>query len=128
MKVFDVRGCTPRFRIVMLTGDDRKEIKAEVLPEQKNQIVRRLKAEGCVVAMAGADVGIAMGTGIDVAIQSAGVTLVKGDLSGIVRARVLSRATMGNIRQNLSLARRWPLACSIQLSDCSSVRSWPLRR
>jgi Cu+-exporting ATPase len=114
-------------RIVMLTGDNRKtaeavahtlgisEIEAEVLPEQKNQIVRRLKAEGRVVAMAGdgvndapalaeADVGIAMGSGTDVAIQSAGMTLVKGDLTGIVRARALSRATMRNIRQNLALA------------------------
>lgn len=114
-------------RIVMLTGDNRKtaeavartlgitEIEAEVLPEQKNQIVRRLKAEGRVVAMAGdgvndapalaeADVGIAMGTGTEVAIQSAGMTLVKGDLTGIVRARALSRAAMGNIRQNLALA------------------------
>jgi P-type Cu+ transporter len=114
-------------RIVMLTGDNRKtaqavartlgitEIEAEVLPEQKNQIVRRLKAEGRVVAMAGdgvndapalaeADVGIAMGTGTEVAIQSAGMTLVKGDLTGIVRARALSRATMGNIRQNVALA------------------------
>jgi Cu+-exporting ATPase len=114
-------------RIVMLTGDNRKtaeavahtlgirEIEAEVLPEQKNQIVRRLKAEGRVVAMAGdgvndapalaeADVGIAMGSGTEVAIQSAGMTLVKGDLTGIVRARALSRATMRNIRQNLALA------------------------
>jgi len=114
-------------RIVMLTGDNRKtaeavagklgiaDIEAEVLPEQKHRIVRRLKSEGRVVAMAGdgvndapalaeADVGIAMGTGTDVAIQSAGVTLVKGDLAGIVRARTLSRATMRNIRQNLFLA------------------------
>jgi Cu+-exporting ATPase len=114
-------------RIVMLTGDNRRtaqavadrlgiaEIEAEVLPEQKNQVVRRLKSEGRVVAMAGdgvndapalaeADVGIAMGTGTEVAIQSAGVTLVKGDLAGIVRARTLSRATMRNIRQNLALA------------------------
>jgi P-type Cu+ transporter len=114
-------------RIVMLTGDNRKtakavadklgiaEIEAEVLPEQKNQIVRRLRSEGRIVAMAGdgvndapalaeADVGIAMGTGTDVAIESAGVTLLKGDLIGIVRARALSRATMHNIRQNLVLA------------------------
>ena len=114
-------------RIVMLTGDNRKtakavadklriaEIEAEVLPEQKNQIVRRLRSEGRIVAMAGdgvndapalaeADVGIAMGTGTDVAIESAGVTLLKGDLTGIVRARALSRATMHNIRQNLVLA------------------------
>ncbi|MEO8313319.1 MAG: heavy metal translocating P-type ATPase [Pseudomonadota bacterium] len=114
-------------RIVMLTGDNRttalavarrlgiQDVEAEVLPEQKNAIVRRLRAEGHAVAMAGdgvndapalaeADVGIAMGTGTDVAMQSAGVTLVKGDLAGIARARVLSRATMRNIRQNLVLA------------------------
>jgi Cu+-exporting ATPase len=114
-------------RIVMLTGDSRTtaqavaaklgitEVDAEVLPDQKNAIVRRLKCEGRVVAMAGdgvndapalaeADVGIAMGTGTDVAMQSAGLTLVKGDLAGIVRGRALSRATMRNIRQNLVLA------------------------
>jgi Cu+-exporting ATPase len=114
-------------RIVMLTGDNRTtaqavaaklgitEIEAEVLPDQKNAIVRRLRSEGRAVAMAGdgvndapalaeADVGVAMGTGTDVAMQSAGVTLVKGDLAGIARARILSRATMRNIRQNLVLA------------------------
>jgi Cu+-exporting ATPase len=114
-------------RIVMLTGDNRitaqavaaklgiTDIEAEVLPDQKNAIVRRLRSEGRVVAMAGdgvndapalaeADVGVAMGTGTDVAMQSAGVTLVKGDLAGIARARALSRATMRNIRQNLVLA------------------------
>jgi len=114
-------------RIVMLTGDNRTtaqavaaklgitEVEAEVLPDQKNAIVRRLKGEGRVVAMAGdgvndapalaeADVGIAMGTGTDVAMQSAGLTLVKGDLAGIVRGRALSRATMRNIRENLVLA------------------------
>jgi P-type Cu+ transporter len=114
-------------RIVMLTGDNRKtaeavaaklgitDIEAEVLPEQKNAVVRRLRGEGRVVAMAGdgvndapalaeADVGVAMGTGTDVAMESAGVTLVKGDLAGIARARALSRATMRNIRQNLVLA------------------------
>jgi Cu+-exporting ATPase len=114
-------------RIVMLTGDNRTtaqavaaklgitEIEAEVLPEQKGAVVRRLREHGRVVAMAGdgvndapaladADVGIAMGTGTDVAMQSAGVTLVKGDLAGIARARALSRATMRNIRQNLVLA------------------------
>ena len=114
-------------RIVMLTGDNKTtaqavaaklgitEVEAEVLPDQKNAIIRRLKSEGRVVAMAGdgvndapalaeADVGIAMGTGTDVAIQSAGLTLVKGDLAGIARGRALSRATMNNIRENLVLA------------------------
>ena len=114
-------------RIVMLTGDNRTtaeavarrlgidEVEAEVLPDRKSEVVRRLRNEGRVVAMAGdgvndapalaaADVGIAMGTGTDVAIESAGVTLLKGDLTGIVRARRLSRATMRNIRQNLFFA------------------------
>jgi Cu+-exporting ATPase len=114
-------------RIVMLTGDNRAtaqaiakrlnitEIEAEVLPDQKSAVVERLKLEGHVVAMAGdgvndapalaaADVGIAMGSGTDVAIESAGVTLLHGDLTGIVRARKLSRATMANIRQNLFFA------------------------
>jgi len=114
-------------RIVMLTGDNRTtaqavaaklgidEVEAEVLPEQKHAIVRRLRGEGRAVAMAGdgvndapalaeADVGVAMGTGTDVAMQSADVTLVKGDLAGIARARRLSRATMRNIRQNLLFA------------------------
>jgi P-type Cu+ transporter len=114
-------------RIVMLTGDSRgtagavardlgiEEFEAEVLPEKKSEVVRRLQKEGRVVAMAGdgindapalaqADVGIAMGTGTDVAMESGGVTLVKGDLAGIVRARKLSRATMRNIRQNLFFA------------------------
>jgi len=114
-------------RIVLATGDNREsaqivaqrlgitDIEAEVLPEGKIEIVRRLRAAGRVVAMAGdgvndapalaaADVGVAMGTGTDVAIQSAGITLVKGDLAGIARALRLSRATMGNIRQNLLLA------------------------
>ncbi|MGA9027108.1 MAG: HAD-IC family P-type ATPase, partial [Steroidobacteraceae bacterium] len=114
-------------RIVMVTGDNRitalavasklgiTEVEADVLPDQKSAIVRRLKTEGRVVAMAGdgvndapalaeADVGIAMGTGTDVAIQSAGITLLKGDLAGIARARALSHATMGNIRENLVLA------------------------
>jgi Cu+-exporting ATPase len=118
---------TNGIKIVMLTGDNRltaqavasklgiTDIEAEVLPEQKNAVVRRLRSEGRVVAMAGdgvndapalaeADVGVAMGTGTDVAMQSAGITLVKGDLTGIARARTLSRATMRNIRQNLVLA------------------------
>ena len=114
-------------RVVMLTGDNWttakavarrlgiEEVEAEVLPEQKSDIVRKHQAAGEVVAMAGdgvndapalaaADVGIAMGTGTDVAMESAGVTLLKGDLLGIVRARHLSRATMRNIRQNLFFA------------------------
>ena len=114
-------------RIVMLTGDNRRtaeavakklgitDVVADVLPEDKNQVVKKLRAEGRSVAMAGdgvndapalaaADIGIAMGTGTEVAIQSAGVTLVKGDLAGIARARRLSRATMRNIRQNLFFA------------------------
>ncbi|MGH7707606.1 MAG: heavy metal translocating P-type ATPase [Vulcanimicrobiaceae bacterium] len=113
--------------IVMLTGDDRStadavarklglgDVHAGVSPDDKHRIVLQLKAEGKVVAMAGdgvndapalavADVGIAMGTGTEIAIQSAGVTLVKGDLAGIVRTRALSRATMRNIRQNLVFA------------------------
>jgi Cu+-exporting ATPase len=114
-------------RIVMLTGDTRAtaeavarelgidEIEADVLPDRKGEAVRQLQAEGHTVAMAGdgindapalaqADVGIAMGTGADVAMESAGVTLVRGDLRGLVRARRLSRATMRNIRQNLFFA------------------------
>jgi len=114
-------------RVVMLTGDNRttalavakrlgiSEVEAEVLPDQKSAVIEKLRAEGRVVAMAGdgvndapalaaADVGIAMGTGTDVAIESAGVTLLKGDLTGIVKARALSKAVMHNIRQNLFFA------------------------
>ena len=114
-------------KIIMLTGDNKltaaavaktlglDEVIAEVLPDQKRAVVERLQREGKVVAMAGdgvndapalaeATVGIAMGTGTDVAIQSAGITLVKGDLRGVARARQLSRATMRNIRQNLAFA------------------------
>jgi Cu+-exporting ATPase len=113
--------------IVMLTGDSRataevvarklgiEKVFAGVLPEQKNEVVKQLQAEGHIVAMAGdgvndapalsqADVGIAMGTGTDVAIESAGITLLQGDLRGLARARTLSRATMRNIRQNLFFA------------------------
>jgi P-type Cu+ transporter len=114
-------------RIVMLTGDNRTtaeavagklgidEVEAEVLPARKGEVVQRLQQQGRIVAMAGdgvndapalaaADIGIAMGTGTDVAIESAHITLLKGDLTGIVRARHLSRATMRNIRQNLFFA------------------------
>jgi Cu+-exporting ATPase len=115
------------FRIIMLTGDSRAtaevvarklgidEVIAEVLPQQKSNVVARLQSEGRKVAMAGdgindapalakANVGIAMGTGTDVAMESAAVTLVKGDLRGIVRAKRLSRAISSGIRQNLFLA------------------------
>jgi Cu+-exporting ATPase len=114
-------------RIVMLTGDTRTNaevvarrlgidnVEAGILPAEKGAAVRRLKAQGRIVAMAGdgindapalaeAHVGIAMGTGTDVAIEGAGIILVRGDLAGIRRARALSRATVGNIRQNLALA------------------------
>src|SRR5260221_656577 len=118
---------TEGVRVVMLTGDRREtaigvaqvlgisEVEAEVQPQQKAEVVKRLRNQGRIVAMAGdgindapalaaADVGIAMGTGTDVAIESAGIVLVKGDLRGIVRARRLSRATIRNIRQNLAFA------------------------
>lgn len=131
-----VKGSTPEairalradgIRVVMLTGDRRgvaeriakelgiDEVRAEVLPEQKADEVKRLRSEGRIVAMAGdgindapalaaAHVGIAMGTGTDVAIENAGITLVKGDLRGIVRARKLSQKTVRNIKQNLGFA------------------------
>jgi Cu+-exporting ATPase len=114
-------------RIIMLTGDNKTtaqavatrsgidEVEADVLPDRKNAVIRELQAKGHIVAMAGdgindapalaqAQIGIAMGTGADVAMESAGLTLGKGDLIGIVRARHLSRATMRNIRQNLFFA------------------------
>jgi len=114
-------------RVVMLTGDNRStaeavarklgiaEIEAEVLPQDKGRVVERLRKQGRIVAMAGdgvndapalaaSDVGVAMGAGADVAIESAGVTLLRGDLQGIVIARRLSQATMRNIRQNLVFA------------------------
>jgi Cu+-exporting ATPase len=114
-------------KVIMLTGDNRttanavarklgiSDVEAEVLPDQKSAVVAKLKKAGRIVAMAGdgvndapalasAEVGIAMGTGTDVAMESAGITLLKGDLGGIVRARKLSQATMSNIRQNLFFA------------------------
>jgi len=120
-------------RLVMLTGDNRTtaqaiaqrlgiaQVEAEVLPQHKAEIVQRLRAQGRAVAMAGdgvndapalaaADIGIAMGAGADVAIESAGVTLLKGDLTGLVRARRLSRAVMRNIRQNLFFAFAYNVA------------------
>ena len=131
-----IKGSTPEairalredgIRIVMLTGDRRaaaakvaselgiEDVEAEVQPQQKAEVIKRLRDQGRIVAMAGdgvndapalasANVGIAMGTGTDVAIESSGITLVKGDLRGIVRARKLSRAAIGNIKQNLAFA------------------------
>jgi Cu+-exporting ATPase len=120
-------------RVVMLTGDNRTtaqavakrlgidEVEADVLPDEKAAVVKRLRAEGRKVAMAGdgvndapalaaAEVGVAMGAGSDVAIESAGVTLLHGDLEGLVKARRLSRAVMGNIRQNLFFAFAYNVA------------------
>jgi len=121
-------------RMVMLTGDGRgtaeavaqelgiDEVHAEVLPDRKAEVVRELQASGAIVAMAGdgindapalaqADVGIAMGDGTDIAMETADVTLVRGDLGGIVRARILSRATLRNIRQNLFFALLYNSVC-----------------
>jgi len=129
LKALDAAG----IHVIMLTGDNRvtaeaiarrlgiADVEADVLPDRKSEIVKRLRAEGRVVAMAGdgvndapalaaADVGIAMGSGTDVAIESAGVTLLKGDLTGIARARHLSHATMANIRQNLFFAFAYNVA------------------
>jgi len=123
LEVLRARG----IRVVMLTGDNRvtalavarrlgiTEVEAEILPDRKSAVIAKLRAQGRVVAMAGdgvndapalaaADVGIAMGTGTDIAIESASVTLLRGDLGGIVRALHLSQATMRNIRQNLFFA------------------------
>jgi P-type Cu+ transporter len=123
LKALDAEG----IKVIMLTGDNRttasavarqlgmSDVEADVLPDQKSAVIAKLRAAGRIVAMAGdgvndapalaaADVGIAMGTGTDVAMESAGITLLSGDLTGIVRARKLSQATMGNIRQNLFFA------------------------
>ena len=149
--------------VVMLTGDNRTtaeavgrrlgidRVEAEVLPDHKSDVVQRLQRDGRVVAMAGdgvndapalaaADVGIAMGSGTDVAIESAGVTLLHGDLTGIVRARTLSEATMRNIRQNLVFAFVYnaagiPLAAGVLypafgllLSPSLPPQRWPCPR
>jgi len=138
-------------RIVMLTGDNKTtaeavartlgitEVEADVLPQDKNRIVKKLAAEGRIVAMAGdgvndasalaeASVGIAMGAGAEVAIQSAGITLVKGDLAGIARAIILSRATMRSIRQNLLFAFAYnaigiPIAAGVLYPTCGLMLS-----
>jgi Cu+-exporting ATPase len=143
-------------RVIMLTGDNRttaaavarqlgiSEIEAEVLPDQKSAVVAKLRNAGRIVAMAGdgvndapalaaADVGIAMGTGTDVAMESAGVTLLRGDLGGIVRARKLSQATMGNIRQNLFFAFIYnaagiPIAAASCCRPSSPQPRWRCRR
>ena len=123
MRALEAQG----LRVVMATGDNPRvagivasalgigEVHAALVPEEKGALVERFRRQGLTVAMAGdgvndapalalADVGIAIGTGADIALESAGITLVKGDLRGIVRARRLARATMGNVRQNLFLA------------------------
>ncbi len=137
-------------RLVMLTGDSKfaaqtvaaelgiDEVHAEVLPEEKGQVIKELRAEGRVVAMAGdgindapalavADVGIAMGTGTDVAIENSGITLVKGDLRGLTKARRLSRATVGNIKQNLAFAFVYNLlGIPIAAGICYPIFGWLL--
>src|SRR6202012_5988179 len=142
---------TPGIRIVMLTGDNRATaeavarklgldaVEAEVLPEHKRDAVAKLRGQGRVVAMAGdgvndapalaaAEIGIAMGTGADVAIESAGITLLGGDLNDILRARQLSRAVMANIRQNLFFAFAYnaigvPVAAGVLYSGFCPVLS-----
>ena len=145
-------------RLVIVTGDRREfaekvahelgisDVEAEVQPQQKAEIIARLRKQGRIVAMAGdgindapalaaADVGIAMGTGTDVAMASAGIILVKGDLRGILRARKLSRATIRNIRQNLAFAFVYnalgiPVAAGVffRRSAGCSVRCWRVPR
>jgi Cu+-exporting ATPase len=142
LKALHAEGLT----IIMATGDNERtaravagrlgidEIRADVLPADKARIIKDLQAKGHHVAMAGdgvndapalaqADVGIAMGTGADVAIESAGFTLVKGDLNGIVRARRLARATMRNIKQNLFFALVYN-AAGVPVAAASCIPSW----